>query len=143
MRVRERLELHHRAHGFTREAYAARRFVVTLGPVSVTLPNPGRLPSHDLHHVALGVPSSFWGEVEVSALELRTGAPTLLIAILCAGAVACGFMLAPRRVVRTWRSFRGARNLYTGAPPIERLYELEVDALRAWMRLPPGAGTPT
>jgi hypothetical protein len=135
MRVREHLDAFFAATGLAREGYTAPHIVLRLGPLALAFPNPGRLPIHDIHHVALDVPPTFWGEVEISAFELRTGPPSWLIAFLCVGALVLGFMHSPRRVVRAWRSFRGARNLYADPRDIEDLRDLELDALRAWMRV--------
>ena len=117
-----------------RAGYASARFVVPLGPLTLSFPNPGHLREHDIHHVALGVPTTFWGEVEISAYELRSGVPTLLIAFLAVGAVALGFVLAPVRVVRWLRAYRGTANAY-GAD-VDALGALSVDELRARLRLP-------
>jgi hypothetical protein len=57
------------------------------------------------------VPPTFWGEVEISMFELRSGSPSPLITFLCAGAVLLGTILAPRRVLMWWRTYAGARNL--------------------------------
>lgn len=126
--VAEALEAFLTRHRIDRAGYAARRFDVRLGPLVFRFPNPGLLRLHDLHHVALGLPPTFWGEVEVSAFELRTGAPTILIGFLCVGALCLGALLAPLRVVRAWRRYRGARNLYAGR--YEEVAALDLDELR-------------
>jgi hypothetical protein len=122
------------AHGPLRDGYRSRRFRVRVGPLTLGFPNPGKLPLHDLHHVALGVAPSFWGEVEVSAFELRSGSPSALITLLCVGALVLGGLVAPRRVLGWWRRYAGCRNLYR--EPYEPLLALELDELRRRMRLP-------
>ena len=133
--VHEALAAYFRANHVDRAGYRAARFVVPLGPLRLVFPNPGRLAEHDLHHVALDLPTTFWGEVEISAFELRTGAPSALIAFLCVGAMALGLVLSPRRVIRAWRRGKDARNLYRDAPPYDALLAMDVARLRAWMRL--------
>ncbi|MBX3271047.1 MAG: hypothetical protein KF729_12350 [Sandaracinaceae bacterium] len=128
MKVRDALGAYFARHGLDRGGYAARRFRVPLGLVTLTFPNPGRLHLHDLHHVALDAPPTFWGEVEVSALELRAGPPTALIALLCVGALALGCLVGPARTARAWRRARGARHLYGEA--YEALLEEELATLR-------------
>ena len=81
------------------------------------------------------MPATFWGEVDVSAFELRTGAPSAIIALLCMGSLLLGGLLAPRRVWRAWSRYAGARNLYRDAPAHQALLAMRVDELRAWMRL--------
>lgn len=118
-------------HGLPLEDHPAGPFVVRVGPLSWAFPNPGRLHRHDLHHLALDAPPTFWGEVEVSAFELRTGPPTRLIAFLCVGAVLLGTLGAPRRVLRAWRRARGCRSLYDDPTDDVSLRACTLDALRA------------
>ena len=134
-RVAEALARYFEAHRLDRGGYASRTFAVPLGPVRLVFPNPGRLAEHDLHHVALDVPATFWGEVELSAFELRTGAPSAIIALLCVGALALGSVLSPRRVLSAWKRHPRGRSLYRDAPAYEALTAMRVDELRAWMRL--------
>ncbi len=137
--VEEALAAYFRAHGIDRGGYTASTFRVPLGPLVLTFPNPGRLAQHDLHHVALGLPATFWGEVEISAFELRTGAPNLVIAILCVGALALGSLLAPRRVWRAWRRHPRGQSLYPRRGEQAALLAMRVGELRASMQLDPGA----
>jgi len=120
-------------HGLDRGGYTAEALVVRLGPLKLPFPNPGKLPFHDLHHLALDAPPRFWGEVEVSVFELRAGPPTWLIGLLCIGAIALGAMLSPRRVSRWWRRYAGCRALYGADLPA--LMTMDVEALRARMAL--------
>lgn len=102
-----------------------------LGPIWLPLPNPQRLDRHDLHHALCGYRNDLWGEIEVSAFELRTGPPDLLIGALCVAAVALGLLLGPRRLVAAWRRARGGRNLYRDPRRTEELLALPVGVLRA------------
>jgi hypothetical protein len=109
---------------------ASGNFALNVGPFRVPFPNPGKLAIHDVHHVALGVPATFWGEVQVSAFELRSGAPTALIWLLCVGALGLGFVVRPARVAGWIRAYRGCTNLYR-EPDLASLLSLDVTALRA------------
>lgn len=135
MIVRDALSAYRAAHGLRAEAYDAARFVVELGPVTLVFPNPGYLRVHDIHHVALGLPPTFWGEVQISAFELRSGVPSALIAVLCVGALVFGFLLSPRRVLAALRLYRGTSNLYADPRPLEALHALELDAVRLAMNV--------
>src|SRR5262245_6647288 len=112
--VESALAAHLASYGLDRAAYGADRFVVRLGPLRLRFSNPRYLPFHDLHHVALDTPPTFWGEVEVSALELRSGCPTWLIWFLCVASLAVAALVGPRRVFRALRRYAGCRNVYTG-----------------------------
>ncbi len=118
-------------HGIDRGGYHASALVVRLGPLELPFPNPGKLPFHDLHHLALDAPPRFWGEVEVSILELRAGPPTWLIGFLCVGAIALGAMLAPRRVARMWKRYEGWRSLYEA--DLAEVLAMDLETLRAHM----------
>ncbi len=123
------------AHRMDRRGYKSRVLLVRLGPIALPFPNPGFLPVHDLHHVVLGAPPTFWGEVEVSAFELRSGPPSALVALLCVGALVLGGLLAPRRVWAMWKRHRGAVNLYrrTLGLSYAAALALDLESLRAMM----------
>lgn len=104
---------------------------VPIGVVRVPVPNPKRLPAHDLHHLLLGADTDLWGEIQVSTFELRTGPPTAFILALCVAAVAAGLLLAPRLTLRAWRRAAGCRNAYGAA-----LDGCTVAQARAWTGLP-------
>ncbi|MFP2909138.1 hypothetical protein ACLESD_29665 [Pyxidicoccus sp. 3LFB2] len=96
------------------------------------------MPLHDLHHAALGVPMDFWGEVEVSAFELRSGIPTALVWLLCAGSVAFGALRSPLRTLALWRRYAGYRyNFYGEGARYEELRAMTVAQARHALRLPP------
>jgi hypothetical protein len=122
------------AYGHGREGYASCGFVLALGPLRLPLPNPGHLPFHDLHHIAIGAGQDTWGEIQVSAFELRTGAPTLYIRGLCVAGLALGVIVAPLQVRAWWRQYAGCRNLYD-EPDYEALLALDLDSLRQRMGL--------
>ena len=85
---------------------------IPVGLGKLPVPNPQGLPAHDLHHLILGHGTDLWGEIAVSAFELRTGPPNAFIWGLCLLGVAAGIVLAPRLTWRTWRDAAGWRNAY-------------------------------
>lgn len=67
--------------------------------------------------------------------ELRCGCPVPMVRLLCVGAIGCGVLRAPRRMVRAWRRARGARTLYDGTASYERLLDMPLPDLRRYLRL--------
>ena len=86
---------------------------------------------HDVHHVLTGYDTSWIGESEIGAWEIGSGCGRHWVAwVLNLGAMAIGFLIAPRR---TWRAFvRGRRsgNLYGSASLDESLLDRTVSDLR-------------
>ena len=109
MTVGEALTAYRSERGIDPAGDHAETFVVPIGPLRRTFPNPGKIPLHDLHHLCNGYDTSLIGEAEVSCFELRGGGVTPLIAFLCAGAIVLGLALGPRRVLAAWRRARGDR----------------------------------
>jgi len=118
------------------ESYSARRFPIYVGRWPVYVPNPGYLPWHDLHHVVTGYRTGLIGEAEISAYELRAGCGSVMVFILCIGAILFAMFIAPRRVWRAWRRAKGARTLYHSELPYETLLEMSVADLREHLGLP-------
>lgn len=130
------------ANGFGTGDYRRTKFVVPLGPVALTFPNPGVLFLHDLHHVVTGYGTDFVGEAEISAFELRAGVPTPLVFVLCVGSLLLASFVAPRRVARALGAARGARSLYRAEIPYATALEMTVDELRRRLGVPPGGLVP-
>ena len=124
------------ANNLSVESYAAPGFPIYVWRWAVWVPNPGRLPYHDLHHVVTGYSTGVVGEAEISAYELRGGCHSWMIFGLCVGAIAWGLCLSPRRVWRAWRRARGTRTLYDSPIPYEDLLDMELSALREHLGLP-------
>ena len=118
------------------ESYSARRFPIYVGRWPVYVPNPGYLPWHDLHHVVTGYRTGLIGEAEISAYELRAGCGSVMVFILCIGAILIAMFVAPRRVLRAWKRAKGARTLYHMELPYETLLEMSVTDLRKRLGLP-------
>lgn len=123
-------------NGLELASYTARKFPVYFFRWAVWLPNPGFLPTHDLHHVITGYKTGLIGEAEISAYELRGGCGSIMIFILCVGAIVFGMFVAPRRIWRAWTQSRGARNLYHSKIPYEVLLDMKVGDLRQELGLP-------
>ena len=119
------------------ESYSARRFPIYVGRWPVYVPNPGYLPWHDLHHVVTGYRTGLIGEAEISAYELRAGCGSVMVFILCVGAILIAMFVAPRRVWRAWKRAKGAHTLYHTKLPYETLLEMSVADLRQQLGLPP------
>jgi ubiquinone biosynthesis protein Coq4 len=105
------------------------------------VPNPGFLPWHDLHHVATGYGTGLIGEAEISAYELRAGCGSLMIFVLCVGAILIAMFVAPRRVFHAWQQAKGSRSLYHTKVPYEDLLEMSLNELRDHLGLPRGGCT--
>jgi hypothetical protein len=124
-------------NSLTLDGYAERGFPIYVGRWAVRLPNPGLLHLHDLHHVVTGYGTGLVGEAEISAYELRAGCRSVMVHMLCVGAILGAMFVAPRRIVRAWRRARGARTLYHTAIPYEALLDMSVAELRRHLNLPP------
>ena len=134
--VREGRDRYLAENSLSVESYEARRFPIYVGRRPVFVPNPGFLPWHDLHHVATGYRTGLIGEAEISAYELRAGCGSLMIFILCVGAILLALLVAPRRVCRAWKQAKGSRSLYHTKVPYEQLLEMKVVELRDHLGLP-------
>lgn len=93
------------------------RWTCRVGPFTLTLPNFGwrrrALAAHDLHHLMTGFPMTMRGEFQLAAWELGAGRYRHWGATLMCGPLAfVGLFWSPRRIVRAYRSGRGAPSLY-------------------------------
>ncbi len=125
-------------NSFDVESYGARRFPIFVGKWTVFMPNPGQLKFHDLHHVVSGYGTGLVSEAEISAYELRGGCHSLIIFILCVGAIFFAMFVAPKRIRAAWRRAEGTRTLYDFDLPYEDLLEMTVGELRRKLGIPEG-----
>lgn len=132
-------------NGFTTEAYSAATVKIPIGPLVLALPNTaGRkklAALHDLHHVATGYGTDLVGEGEIGAWELRAGCNNLAGVVYNGMAAMLAILLSPRRVLRAFRSARGANTLYRlgyGRDDIDELLECELVEFRARLGIPEG-----
>jgi len=123
-------------NGLGIESYTAKKFPVYFFRWAVWLPNPGFLPTHDLHHVLTGYGTGLVGEAKISAYELHGGCGSFMILVLCLGAIVFGMLVAPKRIWSAWQESRGASNLYRSSIPYESLLEMNVGDLREQLGLP-------
>ncbi len=104
-------------NGFSLAGYRDRWVTLKLGPIPLKIPNTAArraaVQLHDLHHVATGYATTWTGEAEIAAWELAAGCGRYVAAwILNLGAMAVGFVIAPRRVARAFRRGRRSKSLY-------------------------------
>ena len=126
-------------NGFDLGGYTAARFLIPIGRLTLTAPNPGLLMFHDLHHIATGIPPTLLGECQISAYELRTGATrSPVVLVLCIAAILLGLIMSPKAELRIWKCARGTRNLYRTQVPYETLLGMTVGELRESLRIPGG-----
>jgi hypothetical protein len=116
MTVRQAREIYFRENGFSLAMYTEPSFDVPIGPISVRLPNPPArqrtVGAHDLHHVLTGYGTDWFGEIEVSAWEVRAGLARNPVAwMICIPFNLLGLIVCPRRLFRARRAGKGARSL--------------------------------
>jgi hypothetical protein len=112
------------------DSYTAPGLPIYVGKWIVRVPNPGFLPWHDIHHVVTGYGTGLRGEAEISAYVLRGGCRSILIFILCIGAILFGSFVAPARIWRAWKRAKGSRTLYYTTIPYDVLLEMDLGDLR-------------
>lgn len=139
--VREARTKYYRAHGLPDDGGISSptvKYPTVFG--TITVPNvesrKKALPLHDLHHIATGYDTSWYGEAEIAWWELGAGCHGYVAAwFLNIAAGVVGLFIAPRRAWRAWRRGLASLSLY-GAAWDERWLDWTVDELRAFMRLP-------
>ncbi|HEV2488216.1 MAG TPA: hypothetical protein VGT03_00280 [Candidatus Acidoferrales bacterium] len=138
--VKEARDLYLAANGFRVQDYDASTFTIGTFGIPVKYPNiPSRkraIPLHDLHHVLTGYDTSWIGEAEIGAWELRAGCNSFITYYLNGWGVIIGLFISPRRVWRAFRAARGQRTLYRDPLPYDRLLEMTVSALRVRLGIP-------
>ncbi|MFY9343089.1 MAG: hypothetical protein WAT39_11400 [Planctomycetota bacterium] len=125
----------HLAHlGMPRDSGASARWVTVrfLG-VPVAFPNfdarRAVLFTHDVHHLLTGYATTWTGEAEIGAFELRTGCGTLWAAwMFNSGGWLFGLFIAPRRLFAAFVRARSCTNFYR--TPRDRVAALTVAAGR-------------
>ncbi len=146
MSMREALDLYFQRNGFSVAAYSAPTFTLKFLGIPVTFPSTANrkraLPLHDFHHILTGYGTDWIGEAEISAWELRAGGRSLarfglVVYWLDGSGVILGFLISPRRAWRAFRAARGQRTLFDETEPYDALLEMNVDALRRKLGIPP------
>jgi len=123
------------------DEYSASTFTIGVFGWQLTFPNPESrkraVPFHDLHHVLTGYGTTWMGEAEIGAWELRAGCNSFITYYLNGGGVLIGLFLSPRRVWRAFRAAKGQRTLYLDSLPYERLLQMTVGQARQRLGIPP------
>jgi hypothetical protein len=106
--------------------------------IPITFPNFAArrrvLFRHDVHHLLTGYRTTWTGEAEIGAFELRTGCRDFGAAwFFNSGGWLFGLVIAPRRLFAAFVQARDCRNLY--ALPRERIERTTVTAARAELGL--------
>lgn len=139
--LKEARDLFLAANHLSIEEYTAPTFSIGVFGLSLRLPNTkGRkraVPFHDLHHVLTGYGTSWMGEAEIGAWELRSGCNSFITYYLNGAGVLIGLFLSPRRVWRAFRAAKGQHTLYLESLPYGRLLQMTVGEVRHRLGIPP------
>jgi hypothetical protein len=127
-------------NGFTVAEYTAKTVKLFAGPISFRVPNPPSrqraVPLHDIHHVVTGFGTDVIGEGEQGIWELRAHCPGIVPIFLNSVAVAGGFLLAPKRIIRAFLAAKGAETLYMSRITEESAKLMTVRELRRRLGVP-------
>ena len=144
--MREARELYFQKNGFSLEGYSASTFRLKLLGIPYKLPSTrnrrSALPLHDFHHILTGYGTTWVGESEISAWELRAGFRAmakfgLVVYYFDISGAILGLFLSPRRVWRAFREARGQRTLFGEAKSYATFLEMTVEGLRRRQGIPP------
>jgi len=128
------------ANGLSLKDYASPTFSIGILGLTFKFPNTAErkrvVPLHDLHHVLTGYNTTWVGEAEIGAWELRAGCNTFTAYFLNGGGVIIGLFLSPRRVWRAFRAAKGQRTLYSDPLPYELLLQKTVTEVRQRLGIP-------
>jgi len=123
------------------DEYSASTFTMGVFGWRLKFPNPESrkraVPLHDLHHILTGYGTTWMGEAEIGAWELRAGCNSFITYFLNGGGVIIGLFLSPRRVWRAFRAAKGQHTLYLDSLPYERLIQMTVGEVRQRLGIPP------
>ena len=141
MLLKEVRDLFLAANKLSVQEYTAPTFTLRIFGLALKFPNTAArkraVPLHDLHHVLTGYGTSWIGEAEIGAWELRAGCNSFITYFLNGGGVVIGLFLSPRRVWRAFRAAKGQHTLYREPVPYERLLRMSVGEIRRRLGIPP------
>lgn len=147
--VREALARHYAAHGLPLDGGESERwFHVTIGPLTLRLPNPPARRRavffHDVNHVLTGYDTTFGrGEMAIAAFEIGTGCgPYAAAWLLNLGVLAFGLVARPRAVYDAFVRGRHTRSLYRLPADRSALGQTTVAELRSTLGIASGPVTP-
>jgi hypothetical protein len=139
--LKEARDLFLAANHLSVEEYTAPTFTIGVCGWQLKFPNTeGRkraVPFHDLHHVLTGYETTWLGEAEIGAWELRAGCNSFITYYLNGSGVLIGLFLSPRCVWRAFRAAKGQHTLYLDSLPYERLLQMTVGEVRHRLGIPP------
>jgi hypothetical protein len=130
------------AHGLPSDGgESSKWFHVRIGPVSIPLPNPPArqrvLFIHDTNHVLTGYNARFSdGEMSIAAFEVGAGCGRAWVAwFFNLMLLALGAFVRPRAVLHAFVRGRRSESLYTRSETRAELRRMQVEELRALIRL--------
>ena len=129
-------------NGFSIDAYDAKWTEAKVLGMTWKVPNTPRhrwaIMLHDLHHAATGYGTDIFGEIEVSAWELRRGLRPLGLYVgnLVLGLALFGLLIAPLRTLRAWRAGAGRGSLFHWDADYDATLALSLGDLRRELGLP-------
>lgn len=138
--LKEARDLFLASNGLSLQDYAAPTFSIGVFGLTLKFPNTATrkrvVPLHDLHHVLTGYETTWVGEAEIGAWELRAGCNAFIAYFLNGGGVIIGLFLSPHRVWHAFRAAKGQRTLYFDSLPYERLLQVTVREARQRLGIP-------
>ena len=150
MQLAEALSRYYEEHGLPADGgEASSWFHVQLGPIAIPLPNPPARRRavfyHDVHHVLTGYDTVFGrGEVTIAAFEVGAGHGPYHIALaINLPMMVIGGLLRPRAIFHAFVRGRNSGSIYREREPRSALERMDVDALRARLRLDRPPPTPS
>jgi len=128
------------ANGFSVRDYTVPTFTIGVFGWRLKFPNTEArkraVPLHDLHHVLTGLGTSWIGEAEIGAWELRAGCNSLITYYLNGCGVIIGLFISPRRVWRAFRAAKGQHTLYYDPASYEQLLQMTIGEVRKRLGIP-------
>jgi ubiquinone biosynthesis protein Coq4 len=92
---------------------------------------------HDLHHVLTGYETTWIGEAEIDAWELRARCTSLIAHFLNGSGVIIGLCISPARVWRAFVAAKGQHTLYRDSMHYDSLLQMTVGEVRERLGIPP------
>ena len=141
-KIGDALTRHYVAHGLPPDGGESDpSFRVTIGPVTLRLPNPPARRRavffHDVNHVIAGYDTRFsGGEMAIAAFEVGSGCgPFAIVWYINLSMFGLGLLVTPRQVFRAFVRGRHAASIYHRRDTREALSSLTVDELRTQLGL--------
>jgi hypothetical protein len=134
-------DLYLAANGSRIRDYAASTFTIRFWGISVKFPDTANrkrvIPLHDLRHVLTGYETTWIGEAEIGAWELRAGCTTLIAYFPNRSGVIIGLCISPAGVWRAFVAAKGQHTLYRDSMRYDSLLQMIVGEVRKRLGIPP------